>query len=60
VKVRQAALKRLGEKHVKAGVADAHFEVSVPARPWTPSCLAIRLHFDQFIRAWVDASNASD
>jgi hypothetical protein len=31
VKVRQAALKRLGEKHVKAGVADAHFEVSVPA-----------------------------
>jgi len=27
VKVREAALKRLGATHVKAGVADAHFEV---------------------------------
>ncbi|CAL4894446.1 unnamed protein product [Urochloa decumbens] len=27
VKVREAALKRLGASHVKAGVADAHFEV---------------------------------
>lgn len=32
VKVREAALKRLGATHAKAGVADAHFEVSVP---WT-------------------------
>ncbi|CAN6354656.1 unnamed protein product [Urochloa humidicola] len=27
VKVREAALKRLGATHVRAGVADAHFEV---------------------------------
>ncbi|CAD6271564.1 unnamed protein product [Miscanthus lutarioriparius] len=27
VKVREATLKRLGARHVKAGVADAHFEV---------------------------------
>lgn len=27
MKVREAALKRLGATHVKAGVADAHFEV---------------------------------
>lgn len=27
VKVREATLKRLGATHVKAGVADAHFEV---------------------------------
>lgn len=27
MKVREATLKRLGATHVKAGVADAHFEV---------------------------------
>jgi hypothetical protein len=28
VKVREATLKRLGASHLKAGVADAHFEVT--------------------------------
>jgi hypothetical protein len=32
VKVREAALKRLGATHVKAGVADAHFEVTLKDR----------------------------
>lgn len=32
VKVREASLRRLGATHVKAGVADAHFEVYI--RRW--------------------------
>ncbi|KAJ1263675.1 hypothetical protein BS78_09G204100 [Paspalum vaginatum] len=55
VKVREATLKRLGATHVKAGVADAHFEVvktalvdtirdAVPDM-WTPEMKA----------AWEDA-----
>ena len=34
VKVREAALKRLGATHVKAGVADAHFEVNAQRWAW--------------------------
>ncbi|GJM89082.1 hypothetical protein PR202_ga05680 [Eleusine coracana subsp. coracana] len=41
VKVREATLKRLGATHVKAGVADAHFEV-INTRP-VDAYLQIRL-----------------
>jgi len=34
VKVREAALKRLGATHVRAGVADAHFEVNAQRWAW--------------------------